>query len=128
MVDEEPIVIPNEIPDAWRKKKGKEGGPWELMGQAANCQKLKRGRQGPGCAQGQGRLSCSGANHREHCLASQVGESNTKRFSVEIEFQGASPGVHVHTQSVPLTPLGTILLLSTTMLQYIGYQLPPTMN
>ena len=103
------------------------------MGQAPNCQELKGGGQGLGCAQGQGRLGCSGANHREHCLAYQVGEGNTKGLSVEIEFQGASPGVQVHTQSVPLTPLGSILLLSTTMLQNIGYKLqlsevPPVMN
>ena len=90
------------------------------MGQAPNCQELKRGGQGLSRAQGQGRLGCSGAYHREHGLASEVGEGNTERLSVEIELKASSPEVQMHTQSVPLTPLGAILLLSTTMLQYIG--------
>ena len=89
------------------------------MGQAPNCQELKRGRQGPGCAQSQGRLGCSGAYHREHCLASEVGEGNTEWFSVEIELEIATPGVKMDAQPVPLTPLATILLLSTTVLQHI---------
>ena len=68
-------------------------------------------------AQGQGRLGCSGAYHREHSLASEVGEGNTERLSVQIELEASPPEIQMHTQSVPLTPLGTILLLSTTMLQ-----------
>ena len=59
---------------------------------------------------------------REHSLASEIGEGNTKRLSVEIELKASSPEIHMHTQSVPLTPLGTILLLPSTMLQNIGYQ------